>query len=561
METGPRPAPIQKVDSEAPLEQAQSSALEPLKMPDFAMQQTPGAKPAEMTSVQPTPLVVEPPKPPEMILTQNPIPAERALVHQAPAPLAVEPADTAPPVVPGQVETPEQPQQIENERLTPQVMAELRRREDQRMHQRYEKRYEAIFGPNKFTRFLGKANRWLNSTNIGRAVKIGGKIVIGTSAAVTAGVLTGGIGLVAAPALFALGAKEGVDGAIEAGQYLVKGRKERGKLQTAKESYFTAAETLLNYTEDRLESGQITKEQFDAEIAKILEGIKDAEAVVTEQENQNIISEKHQQKIRGAISTAAAMVGAFAYGLPLGHQVFHGAGHAVRAGIHGINFIYGAGEAQAATVVTHLGGAVGHALGHAAPVLGKIGIAAAYLGLAAKTGLEFRKANLVGNKELVLPQVANQAEAEALPDSAAITTTTPEAPTTTPNPVVPPAPEPIIAPPPADSVAQVEPGQSAGELPEPSAEMVQSAAKEYAALEANPNRSVEDQKKLETIKSYAKQRKEIERRLRQMEADDQTQDPRYQMLKNQSEQLRRKAIVEVSSITNPVERTIAANRI
>lgn len=314
-------------------------------------------------------------------------------------------------------EAEEKIQSPETLRLTDQIMKELRRREEERLEQRYGKG------------FVGKGRKWLNSTQVGRAVKIGGKIVIGTSAAVGAGILTGGAGLVLAPAMFALGSKEAVDGAIEAGQYLVKGRKERLKLEDAKQEYFEKAEKYLSEVETQYEQGKISKEQFDQAVALIIEGIKTSEAEVTQKENANIISEKHQGRIRGLISGAVGLAGGLTFGLPLGHQVLGGAGHAVRASMHGINFIYGAGQAHAATVVHHLGGAVGHALtytnaagrviGQGLPLIGKVAIGAAYAGLAARVGLQLRGARQVGNKELVLPQVSSEAEASQIQEEPA----------------------------------------------------------------------------------------------------------------------------------------------
>jgi hypothetical protein len=304
-------------------------------------------------------------------------------------------------------EAEEKPEIQETVRLTDQIMAELRRREDERLEQRYGKG------------FIGKGRKWLNATNIGRAVKIGGKVVLGTSATVTAGILTGGAGLVLAPAMFSLGAKEAVDGAIEAGQYLVKGRKSRLKLEGAKQQFFSESRQNLSEWEDKFEKGEITKEQFEQGISIIIEGLKSAEEDITSRENAQIISEKHQQRIRGAISTVVGLGAGLTFGLPLGHQIFRSAGHAVRFGIHGTNFIYGLGEAKAATVVSHLGGAIGHTLGHALPTLGRVGIGAAFAGLAAKTAHELRGARQVGNKELVLPQVSGPEEASQVQEQVA----------------------------------------------------------------------------------------------------------------------------------------------
>lgn len=318
-------------------------------------------------------------KPADSLATQEtpdalaPVQQETALVH---APKTE--GNTAPAVrVESQEEIAPTQEQQEKQRVdfAEKVAKEIREREEQRMIERY--------GEGK----IGKMKRWLNETDAGRAVKIGGKIVVGTAAAITAGTLTGGIGLLAAPMVYSLGLKTAVDGGIEAVQYLSKGRNLRLQLEGAKHSMLSNLGENADKHYEKLMKGEITQQQYNTQVGEIIKGIADQEKAIITQEQGKDVWEKKQAKLRAVISSIAAVGIGMVTGVPLGMQDFDrdGISHAVRFGRHGFNFLYNATE-----MMGHAGGAIGHTLGHAIDARAYAGLGLAVAGLCLKTGFELK---------------------------------------------------------------------------------------------------------------------------------------------------------------------------
>jgi len=271
------------------------------------------------------------------------------------------------------------PEQQEKQRIdyAEKIAKEIREREEQRMIERY--------GEGK----IGKMKWWLNETDAGRAVKIGGKIAVGTAAAIAAGTLTGGIGLLAAPMVYSLGLKTAVDGGIEAVQYLSKGRNLRLQVEGAKGSLLTNLGEDFRNLDAKLSQGEITQQQYNSQVGTLIRGITEQEKAVIAQEQSKDVWEKKQAKLRAVVSSVAAVGIGMVTGVPLGMQDFDrdGISHAVRFGRHGFNFLYNATE-----MMGHAGGAVGHTLGHAIDARAYAGLGLAVAGLCLKTASELKSA-------------------------------------------------------------------------------------------------------------------------------------------------------------------------
>jgi len=277
---------------------------------------------------------------------------------------------------PAPLETPETP---EAPALSPEQAQQLKEiaeyaagtnaREQERLEQRYGKG------------FIGKARNWLNNTGWGRAVKIAGKIAIGTGAAVAAGALTGGIGLVAAPLLYSLGAKTAVDGAIEAFQYYIgknSGRNRRLKMEAlTAANQEDASKVDISKLDERIASGELTLDQAVGQLNELTQQINNRENQIIASENDNIKWEAKQKMIRGLLSSVAALGAGILGGIPLGVQDFdnNGITHAVKLTQQGAIFLQNATNAI-------------HALGHALPDMARVGVALGLGGLLAKTATE-----------------------------------------------------------------------------------------------------------------------------------------------------------------------------
>lgn len=328
--------------------------------------------------------------------------------------------------------TPEQLNQLNN---VEKYAGGTRAREQERLEQRYGKG------------FIGKTRAWLNNTGWGRAVKIAGKIVIGTGAAVAATALTGGIGLIAAPIIYSLGAKTAIDGALESAQYYLgknSGRNRRLSMESANAALH--AETEKNYVSigERLANGELSQEAAINELNELAKAINERETQIVAQENDNIKVEAKQKMIRGILSTVATIGLGVLGGVPLGIQDFDkdGVEHAVKLTTQGGIFLQNATNAI-------------HALGHALPAAAKFGIALGIGGLLAKTASEvFGRGKKLQAAQM--PQLIDPMHPEATPN--------PNEPTEPNEPTGPDKPPPV-----EDSTARVETGDATPEasaLPE-----------------------------------------------------------------------------------------------
>jgi hypothetical protein len=258
--------------------------------------------------------------------------------------------------------------------------------------EREEAFYKEKYGDSRW----GRMKRWLNETDAGKAVKIGSKIVLGTAAAVTATALTGGAGLLLAPALYGLGIKSAVDGGIEAASYLLKGRGMRIAIEGARADMRQSTEERFGELRRMHEAGEIDESVFAERVAALTKEIAQKEKEVIQKETERMKWEKKEAMVR-AIASTVASVGVMCFtGIPLGVQNFDAdkASHAVRFTWRGFEFIYHAGEKMAHTVHGLAFGLKTHAIGHAfgPPAAAFVGLGGAAVGMFAKTASELRAA-------------------------------------------------------------------------------------------------------------------------------------------------------------------------
>jgi len=262
--------------------------------------------------------------------------------------------------------------------------------------------------------WLGKARHWLNETDAGKAVKIGGKVVLGASAGLIAGTLSGGAGLILAPALYTLGLKTYIDGGIEAVQYLGWGRGRRLALEGAKMDYRKGIEESVRDMQSKRDSGEMTEEEFLDQLSGVVTEMADAEEAIVRQENDNITWERKQGMYRGIASSVAAVGVGLLAGIPLGVQNFDkdGVSHSVRYTFRGFEYIYN-NSSEVANAITYaragglpltitnsIMGVPGHALGSfgsaAAAAKAYVGIGTAFTGLCAQTVYEIAQGKKKG---------------------------------------------------------------------------------------------------------------------------------------------------------------------
>lgn len=256
------------------------------------------------------------------------------------------------------------------------------------IRQREEERLEARHGKG----LIGKARGWLNETGIGRSVKILGKLLVASVAVAAPTVLTGGVGVIAAPILYSLGLKESIDSVVEAIQFIgLGGNKRRLKAENARERLIRRSKYSLEDLIFQKDLGKVTDEEFAKELTYIEKEIADAEENVINLENDNVTLESKQKMIRGLISTITSVPLAILTGIPLGVQKFDpkSVGHLVQLTTNGFEFIYNIGEKWATAHglsiygVTH---ALSSPLAQGASEAAKAAAAAA--SIAARKGLE-----------------------------------------------------------------------------------------------------------------------------------------------------------------------------
>jgi polyhydroxyalkanoate synthesis regulator phasin len=303
----------------------------------------------------------------------------------------VVPEPETPPVNPEQQLAPLTPEQQEQVIKLDQYARTTKERENAREEEHYKGRW-------------GKAQHWMQTTGWGRAVKIGAKVVLGTAAALSAGALLGTAGLLAAPIIYSLGAKTAIDGGIEAAQYYLGkngGRNRRLAIEAAKNELNANAAKAVDGIEAKVESGEINPEQGAFFLNELAKEIRKREEAIMNAQNADMAKDRKETAIRTVASTVAAIGLGLLTGVPLGFQHFskESIGHTVKLTTHGFGFIHRAadamshvdklaGEHQAYKVL----GGMAHGLGHAMPVLGKIGVGAAIVGLFAKFGWDLKKA-------------------------------------------------------------------------------------------------------------------------------------------------------------------------
>lgn len=276
----------------------------------------------------------------------------------------------------------EQQEQLPN---VEQIIKDTQEREEARLVERYG---EGL---------TGKLRGWLNRTEIGRWVKIGGKMVAAGAAGVIATSMTGGLGLIAAPLVYSLGFKAAAEGVIETGQYLLKGDGLRRDLEAAKIDLLQTRAKEMGDLKELFDKKEITQDEYQAQLQGMLTELADAEENVIKMESANIKWEAKQKMIRGIAGSVATLAFGFLHGIPLGMQNFdtEKAKHLVTFSRHGFDFLYKAGEVASTTGgAHHIFGGLAHEVGtrFGVPLLGKIGVGTAAIGLLYKTYRQWRGA-------------------------------------------------------------------------------------------------------------------------------------------------------------------------
>lgn len=205
---------------------------------------------------------------------------------------------------------------------------------------------EARFGRG----WLGRARNYLETTRVGKALKIVGKVVGGVTLAM--GSATSSLSVVGVPLAgvgFTMGVKIASSGLIEAGQHLGLGGMERQRQERdAQATYETARANL----DQLLGSGEYTQAQYQEGLLAITR----AHNEVLRVRGANMTAEQQQRALRGRLSTGIALAAGLFGGIPLGSM---GAETAVDApgveGAHNVllkltggQFVYNGGEVEAA---------------------------------------------------------------------------------------------------------------------------------------------------------------------------------------------------------------------
>lgn len=168
----------------------------------------------------------------------------------------------------------------------------------EKFHQQETKRVEKKYGKGLW----GKLNRWLEETDIGKALKVGTKVIGGGIAAGMA--LVGSAGL-AAPLALSLGARAVVDGVLEGTQYLLERRTIQNLNRLRSQRVTTAIDlaTLRNQMQAHLatsgietiqttEQNMSTGERYYFELESLIGRTANIEEQILNQEKNINLSQK-----------------------------------------------------------------------------------------------------------------------------------------------------------------------------------------------------------------------------------------------------------------------------
>ncbi|MEK7648518.1 MAG: hypothetical protein AAB400_01230 [Patescibacteria group bacterium] len=293
-------------------------------------------------------------------------------------------------------------------------LQEMRTKEQEVLENRY--------GRGMLSAFRG-FNQWLHETDLGRTVKIAGKVVGGLSMAACAGMLAGTPGIAFSPALALMGKKMAISGAIEAFQYFGGMRRERdpdtGRIQTqiggkerlrrldmeAGRNMRGNLEVVGQDLRDRFDRGEIDAEEFRQRTMTLVHDMQDNEEDILRNDREYEDIRKSNQRVRGFISTGATLGIGLLQGIPFGIQDLdkNGIAHSVIARFDGIRWAGNTvmsplqslmgnfGEVHGLVAGVGEGAFVGSGfpgnLAEYSHLLGGLGVAAA--GMAAQTFREF----------------------------------------------------------------------------------------------------------------------------------------------------------------------------
>lgn len=251
---------------------------------------------------------------------------------------------------------------------------DVKKREEERLESRY---------PGRF----GNINRWMDQSNFGKAVKTVINVGVGAGEIAASAALAGTPAMLASPALFGDGVGRVSSALLEAGQFwLGKDKNERVNLE-AKNAEILKYSTELSTIQDEFKSvegmtPERAKAYYDA-MSELVTKIKSADEEILQLHNENVGTKNRDKNWRLAARAVTTLVVGGLHGIPLGHQTFEGAGHAVRVSRHGFDFLYAAGEdfvTKGQDLHTYLG-AVGHAVGSAMPAAAKWGLTLGAIGV------------------------------------------------------------------------------------------------------------------------------------------------------------------------------------
>lgn len=303
------------------------------------------------------------------------------------------------------------PEMTEQERIdwVGKITQETRAREQDRLEQKYGKN------------FIGKARIWLNETKAGRATKIIGKIALGAAAIAGSAVIPGAAGLILAPAVYTLGLKSSIDGAIEAVQHYCLNRGIRAEMQGAKDDLYSMIKGRIGDLQKERDEGRIDEATFAQRLSGIVKEVADQEKKAIEGEGKLANREKTQAAFRSKVSTYSSIAISVLTGVPMGMQNFDAekAQHAVRFGFKGFQFLQqGAANIfnpqhvvfykNAALIGAKIGGQ--QVVNAGATALGYLGVGTAMAGLFGATAYELKKAKEEGRISSEDPKYLSEVE-------------------------------------------------------------------------------------------------------------------------------------------------------
>ena len=204
-------------------------------------------------------------------------------------------------------------------------------------------------------------NQWLHETDLGRTVKIGGKVIGGVTMAACAGFLAGTPGIIFSPALALMGKKMAISGAIEAFQYFGGMRRERdpqtGNISTqiggrerlrrldmeAGRARRAGLEQFAQNAATEYAAGRLTSEEFRIIAIDTARDIQQNEEDILRNDREYEDIRKSNQRVRGLVSTGATMGLGLLTGIPFGIQDLDkdGVFHSVRGALDGIKWVQG----------------------------------------------------------------------------------------------------------------------------------------------------------------------------------------------------------------------------